>query len=80
MVTLSPLDAGSPGPFKYINVWTYHADCWGIVMEVWSRRIVECPMYILAQKLKMLKVELKVWNRQVFGNFHARVKATATKV
>lgn len=33
-------------------------------------------MYVRIQKLKCLKYELKVWNKQVFGNVHFRVEQT----
>jgi hypothetical protein len=33
------------------------------------------PSFVLAQKLKALKVDLKRWNEQVFGNVEFRKKA-----
>lgn len=32
-------------------------------------------MFVLSQKLKALKSELKTWNKLVFGNIHLRVEA-----
>jgi NDP-sugar pyrophosphorylase family protein len=32
-------------------------------------------MFILSRKLKILKEQLKCWNKEVFGNVHAYVKA-----
>lgn len=31
-------------------------------------------MFILNQKLKLLKNKLKVWNKNTFGNVHDKVK------
>ncbi|XP_019435469.1 PREDICTED: uncharacterized protein LOC109341956 [Lupinus angustifolius] len=37
-------------------------------------------MYVLSQKLKALKEDLKVWNKNVFGNIHLRVQASKSNV
>lgn len=36
--------------------------------------MVSCPMFILAQKLRNLKQELKNWNKEGFGDVHQMVK------
>jgi hypothetical protein len=33
------------------------------------------PSFVLAQKLKAFKVDLKLWNKQVFGNVDSLKKA-----
>jgi hypothetical protein len=38
-----------------------------------NQSIIGCPMYVLSQKLKNLKVKLKLWNKEVFGNVHELV-------
>ncbi|CAJ1931527.1 unnamed protein product [Sphenostylis stenocarpa] len=35
---------------------------------------VRCPMFILSQKLKALKIALRPWNREVFVDVHHRVE------
>ncbi|XP_019442303.1 PREDICTED: uncharacterized protein LOC109347025 [Lupinus angustifolius] len=37
-------------------------------------------MYILSTKLKGLKIILKTWNKEVFGNIHSRVKEALFQV
>jgi len=37
-------------------------------------------MYILSQKLKILKSKLKFWNKETFGNVHALVKDAEDKL
>lgn len=37
-------------------------------------------MQILSQKLKILKGELKTWNKNVFGNIHINVKNSVEKL
>ena len=59
--------------FKFMRMWTMNEDCKKVVEDSWNIPIVGCPMYILAQKLKRLKVVLKDWNKNIFGDIHAKV-------
>ncbi|XP_019431188.1 PREDICTED: uncharacterized protein LOC109338411 [Lupinus angustifolius] len=61
-------------PFRFHKMWLTHHDCRRVVMESWRHVTFGCPMLILSQKLKCLKKELKIWNINVFGNIHLRVK------
>ncbi|KAF1872494.1 hypothetical protein Lal_00016795 [Lupinus albus] len=66
--------------FKFHNMWLEHGDCRRLVEENWSLEVVGCPMFVLSHKLKLLKQKLKVWNIQVFGNIHERVKRALANV
>jgi hypothetical protein len=67
--------------FKFQRMWTLHDDCDKIVSDCWSNSgVVGCPMYILTQKLKMLKEKLKVWNKTCFCNVHDNVTSTEAKL
>jgi len=37
-------------------------------------------MQILIQKIKILKSELKVWNKNIFGDIHNQVKDLVAKL
>lgn len=63
-----------------MSMWSEHQDCLRLVTEVWSRKVDGCPMSVLAQKLKNLKKELKVWNKDVFGDINERVKMAQIEV
>lgn len=39
-----------------------------------------CPMFVILQKIRNLKIALKTWNREVFGNVHARVETALSSV
>lgn len=39
-----------------------------------------CPMYIVFEKLKRLKKELKLWNKDIFGNVHKQVEQAQAEV
>ena len=57
-----------------------HPDCSKVIEQAWSSNVVGCPMYVLSQKLKMLKDKLKVWNKEIFGDIHVQVKDATTKL
>ncbi|XP_019447356.1 PREDICTED: uncharacterized protein LOC109350589 [Lupinus angustifolius] len=64
--------------FKFQKMWLQNIDCKRSIKESWQTEVIGCPMFILSQKLKRLKKELKHWNYNVFGNIHQMVKmATA---
>lgn len=52
-----------PFSFKFLKVWTLHLDCKILVATIWSRLVVGYPMFVLAQKLKVVKIEFKMWNK-----------------
>ncbi|XP_019430036.1 PREDICTED: uncharacterized protein LOC109337512 [Lupinus angustifolius] len=60
--------------FRFHKMWLKHEGLRGVIEAHWANRVVGFPMYILASKLKGLKAILKVWNNEVFGNIHIRVK------
>lgn len=62
-----------PSSFKFLNMWASHPDCSRPISETWKKPVVGCPMFVLTQKLKTLKAELKTWNKTVFGNVHNKV-------
>ncbi|KAK2374968.1 hypothetical protein QL285_075894 [Trifolium repens] len=51
-------------------MWSLHDGCKDIISDIWSTRIVGCPMFILSSKLKLLKNALKIWNKDIFGDVH----------
>ncbi|XP_019418503.1 PREDICTED: uncharacterized protein LOC109329278 [Lupinus angustifolius] len=61
-------------------MWTSHDDCRNLISNCWRRVFPGCPMYVLSQKLKALNEDLKVWNKNVFGNIHLRVQTTKSNV
>ncbi|KAK2424165.1 hypothetical protein QL285_034553 [Trifolium repens] len=66
--------------FKFQRMWASHDDCARIISECWNSVVVGCPMYVLSQKLKMLKDKLRVWNKSCFGNVHENVISAELKL
>ena len=55
--------------FKFENMWLEALDFVDKVWAWWSSYPFSgTPSFVLAQKLKALKGDLKVWNKQVFGD------------
>ncbi|XP_058781014.1 uncharacterized protein LOC131655124 [Vicia villosa] len=63
--------------FKFHKMWTLDQDCSKLVKDTWNVKIYGCPMYVLDQKLKILKKKLRTWNKTTFGNIHDKSKLAA---
>jgi len=63
-------DVSFASQFKFMRMWAMHQDCKQIIQEIWNTNVIGCPMFVLNSKLKSLKVRLKVWNKESFGNVH----------
>lgn len=68
LITLKLDNVAFKSQFKFHKMCTLHTDCDNIVRDSWKAKVYGCHMYILDQKLKILKGKLKVWNKHVFGN------------
>ncbi|KAL7196332.1 hypothetical protein ACSBR1_036356 [Camellia fascicularis] len=66
-----------PKPFRFINAWTLHPSFSHLFTTCWKNsNFVAWAGSIIRQKLKHLKLELKKWNSEVFGNVSSKLKAT----
>lgn len=66
--------------FKFMKIWTSHPDCKEVVAKSWDIQVAGCPMFILAQKLKILKKELMTWNKEKFGDVNQKVNEVVKKL
>lgn len=60
-------------PFRFFNFWVQNDSFLEIVRKVWERNVKGSPMFVLVTKLKALKKELKILNRQQYGDISTRV-------
>uniref|UniRef100_A0A2N9GN59 Reverse transcriptase domain-containing protein n=1 Tax=Fagus sylvatica TaxID=28930 RepID=A0A2N9GN59_FAGSY len=61
--------AGGKRAFKFENMWLKDPNFVNKVRGWWSSySFMGTPSYVLSQKLKALKEDLKLWNKQVFGD------------
>jgi exonuclease III len=66
--------------FKFMRMWSLHPDCRNLILDSWNIVVVGCPMFILSEKLKMLKDKLKVWNKSCFENVNDAVSSAEQKL
>ena len=55
-------------PFRYFKMWKGHPDFDEVVAGCWNQNVQGTPMFKIVAKLKKLKLALKQFNRQQFGN------------
>lgn len=57
-----------PKPFRSINAWHTHPSFKEFVCNKWqSYRVLGWGSYVLKENFKLLKNDLKLWNKQTFG-------------
>ena len=59
--------------FRFFSMWHHDTSCMKLIHDSWDNKVVGCPMFILQHKLKRLKIELRDWNKNSFGNVHNAV-------
>lgn len=70
-------------PFRFKNMWCNHEALIDTVTQAWVQPILGCAMYRVMQRLKVVKVALKLMNREGFGDVEAnlvKVSHELTKV
>lgn len=64
-----------PKPFRFNNCWLEHYGFKNMIENVRKELRVEgWKAYVLNEKLKLSKLYLKKWNREVFGNVDFKLK------
>ena len=60
-------------PFKFENMWLQVEGFGDLIKRWWEETRVEgYASYVVAKKLKVIKEEIKKWNREVFGDIKVR--------
>ena len=60
-------------PFRFEEKWISHKSFFKVVEDSWASPCYGSPQFILASKLKILKLNLKTWSKEVFGHFKIHV-------
>lgn len=77
LITFSKLLRQARTPFRFQSMWLQHQDFIPMVRDFWCQlQYAGCPMFVLAAKLRALKVFLKNWNKTTFGDVNQRVEDT----
>ncbi|XP_026437505.1 uncharacterized protein LOC113335702 [Papaver somniferum] len=61
-------------PFKFFGPWLDHKDCKDIIFECWQRNLSGSSALLIARKLKEVKLKLKIWNKEVYGNIKTNIE------
>ncbi|KAH9662191.1 reverse transcriptase domain-containing protein [Citrus sinensis] len=69
-----------PSRFKFLHVWLKHPGLIDIVRSSWNAPVVGAGMRAFQQKLVRLKLCLKAWNKDVFGNVFSQVQQAEEEV
>ncbi|KAH9750075.1 reverse transcriptase domain-containing protein [Citrus sinensis] len=69
-----------PSRFKFLHVWLKHPGLIDIVRHSWNAPVVGAGMRAFQQKLVRLKLCLKAWNKDVFGNVFSQVQQAEEEV
>lgn len=70
-----------PKPFRFINSWTTHPNFIHFINIKWNEYRVEgWAGFRLKEKLKLMKADLREWNKSVFGIIEKQIESTRLDV
>ncbi|KAL8495410.1 hypothetical protein ACS0TY_019521 [Phlomoides rotata] len=70
-----------PKPFRSIDAWLAHPEFKNFVNEKWSDYQVEgWGGYVVKEKFKKLKTDLKIWNKSVFGRLDDNIEKNRSEI
>lgn len=70
-----------PKPFRVLNCWQQDPRFDKFVPECWSKLDVQGRgLFVLKEKLKILKGNLKRWNSEIFGDVNTKKKETVDRI
>lgn len=65
-----------PRPFRFVKAWTTHPGFKEFVDNTWkSAEVVGWGGFVVKEKMKFLKGELKKWNKSVFGTIEENIES-----
>ena len=70
-----------PKPFRSIDAWLLEKGFCDMIKDKWGSYAVQGEVFQkIKMKLKCLKEDLKIWNREVFGNLHTKKKGLLEEI
>ncbi|XP_026417581.1 uncharacterized protein LOC113313071 [Papaver somniferum] len=61
-------------PFKFFGPWLEHEDCKKIIAGCWNKTISGSSAYLNAKNLKDIKLQIRFWNKDIYGNIKIHVE------
>ncbi|GLU13077.1 hypothetical protein SLE2022_297240 [Rubroshorea leprosula] len=80
LVTVDVLMNEKPMPFRFCNAWSKDENFLDLVREAWSVDVQGCPMFVVVQKLKLVKQKMKQLHKNRYGNLEGRIKDMAAEL
>ncbi|GAA0160691.1 hypothetical protein LIER_17186 [Lithospermum erythrorhizon] len=80
LVELSSDHLHNKASFKFQNMWTTHKDFIRVVTDVWKLHTDKQGIGNFVEKLHRLKMELKQWNINEFGNISVELQMAEVHV
>lgn len=70
-----------PRPFRSIDAWFDHPEFKKFILDKWRNYSVQgWSGYIIKEKFKLLKQDIKIWNREVFGSIENRIEKNREEI
>ncbi|XP_028125261.1 uncharacterized protein LOC114322196 [Camellia sinensis] len=70
-----------PKPYKFLNAWLLHPNLASIVETTWRETQLQgSDGFLLKKKLQALKMALKKWSKEVYGNVANKLKDTESVI
>lgn len=66
--------------FIFQRMWMDHPDFKDMVTQIWAEEVRGSPSFKVAEKLRRLKLKLKRWNWDTFGDLNAKISHIQTKI
>ncbi|GKV39884.1 hypothetical protein SLEP1_g47585 [Rubroshorea leprosula] len=80
LVTVDVLMNEKPRPFRFCNALSKDENFLDLVREAWRVDIQGCPMFVVVQKLKLVKQKMKQLHKNRYGNLEGRIKDMAAEL
>lgn len=65
-----------PRPFRFLNCWLSHPSCSKVIKDSWSTSL-NLP---IAEKLKVVRGNMRTWNKAEFGKIDEHIKSLEDKI
>ncbi|KAF5932859.1 hypothetical protein HYC85_029030 [Camellia sinensis] len=70
-----------PRAFRFLNAWTLHHQFQSVVKKSWEEvEVSSWAGFVIQEKIRKLRLTLKIWNAEVFGNVNLSLKSAEGKL
>ncbi|XP_019447298.1 PREDICTED: uncharacterized protein LOC109350521 [Lupinus angustifolius] len=70
-----------PNPFKFNNCWLNHKEFKGFIQNSWGGlSVVGWHAFVIKEKLRLLKGQIKMWNKSHFGDLDSQILLKANDI